>query len=99
MANIHIRQRHNLEHDDARARVEEIAKKIKDQIKANYAWKGDAMHFQRSGASGIIQVSEDTIEIKIKLGMLLAPMKGKIEDSIRQQINAALGTSKATKLT
>jgi putative polyhydroxyalkanoate system protein len=99
MANIHIKQHHHLTQSEARERVEEIAKDLKERLSADYAWKGDSLSFHRSGASGSIEVGTDSIECKIKLGMLLAPMKGKIEDAIRQKIHAVLDEEKPTKST
>ena len=97
MAKIHIKRSHNLSHDEARARVEEIAKDLKGKLDADYAWDGDSLRFKRSGASGSIDVGDGFIELDVKLGMLLAPMKGKIEDTVRKQIDVALADSHRKK--
>jgi putative polyhydroxyalkanoate system protein len=94
MANIHIKQQHDLTHDEARKRVEEIARDLRKKLNVDYHWEGDFLRFQRSGASGSIAVGSDFIELKVKLGMVLAPMKGKIEQSIRQNLHLALGEDK-----
>jgi putative polyhydroxyalkanoate system protein len=99
MANIHIKQKHHLAHDEARQRVEEIAKDLKKKLNADYTWKGDSLHFKRSGASGSIDLSDDVIELKIKLGMMLAPMKGTIESTIKEKLHVALKGNKDSKLT
>ena len=99
MANIHIKQSHKLSHDEARARVEEIARDLKKKLDADYSWHGDSLQFKRAGASGSIDVGEDYIDLKIKLGMMLAPMKGKIESSIRKQMHVALADTGKTRLT
>jgi putative polyhydroxyalkanoate system protein len=94
MANIHIKQQHDLTPDEARKRVEEIARDLQDKLSVDYRWDGDSLRFQRSGASGSIDVGDDFIELKVKLGMVLAPMKGKIEKSIRQNLQLVLGENK-----
>ena len=99
MANIHIKQQHTLAHDEARKRVEEIAKDLKDKLNADYAWKGESLRFKRTGASGSIDLSDEFIELNIKLGMMLAPMKGKIESAIREKLDLALQDNQDTKLT
>jgi putative polyhydroxyalkanoate system protein len=99
MPNIHIKRSHNLPHDQARARVEEIARDLKKKLNADYAWKGDSLRFKRTGASGSIDVSEGFIDINIQLGMMLSPMKAKIEKSIREQMNVALADTGDTKFT
>ena len=99
MANIHIKQQHNLAHDEARKRVEEIARDLKKELNTDYAWKGESLRFKRSGASGSIDLSDEFIELNIKLGMLLAPMKGKIESAIKEKLELALQDNQDTKLT
>ena len=99
MSNIHIKRSHKLPRDVARARVEEIAKDLKKKLDAKYAWKGDSLQFKRTGASGSIDVGEDFIDINIELGMLLSPMKGKIEKSIRDHMKVALADTGDTKFT
>lgn len=98
MAKIHIKQQHHLAHDEARKRVEEIARDLKKKLNADYSWKGDSLQFKRSGASGSIDLSDEFIELNIKLGMMLAPMKGKIESTIKEKLDLALHDKKGTKL-
>ena len=97
MATIHIKQQHHLAHDAARERVEEIAKDLKQKLNADYAWKGDSLQFKRSGASGSIELSDEFIELRVKLGLMLAPMKGKIESAIREKLDLVLQESQDTK--
>ncbi len=97
MATIHIKQQHHLAHDEARKRVEEIARDLKQKLNADYAWKGDSLQFKRSGASGSIELSDEFIELRVKLGLMLAPMKGKIESAIREKLDLVLQESQDTK--
>ena len=96
MSNIHIKHPYVLMPDEARKRVEEIAKDLKKEYKMDYSWKGDHLHFRRSGASGSVELGDGVLELKIKLGMILRPMKGKIEDSIRKNLVKEFGEGKAT---
>ncbi len=91
MANIKIRRQHNLGRDVARQRVDEIAASLQEKLKAKWSWNGDSLRFQRSGASGSVDVGDDYVEFNVKLGMLLTPMKGAIEDAIQQKVDKALG--------
>ena len=93
MAKIHIKQQHNLTHDQARERVEEIAKDLQKKLNAKYHWEGDSLRFTRSGASGHIDVGDGFIELDIKLGLVLTPMKSKIEQAVRQNIQVAITES------
>jgi putative polyhydroxyalkanoate system protein len=59
-------------------------------LNAEWAWQGDLLTFQRSGASGSVEVGDDFVEFNVKLGMLLTPMKGSIESAIQQQVDKSL---------
>ncbi|MGD8588889.1 MAG: polyhydroxyalkanoic acid system family protein [Chromatiales bacterium] len=91
MARIHIKRQHNLGRDVARQRVEKVANDLQDRLSATWSWQGDSLCFERSGASGAVQVGDDFVEFEIKLGILLSPLKGTIEQSIEQQVDKALG--------
>jgi len=76
--------------EETRQRVEEIAKGLKKEYKINYAWKGDQLQFKRTGASGFLGLGDGFVEVKIKLGLVLAPLKGKIEAAIRKNMTEEL---------
>lgn len=90
MANINIRRQHHLGRDVARQKVEEIAKSLQSKLNAEWAWQGDQLTFQRSGASGSVEVGDDFVEFKVKLGLLLTPMKSSIESAIQEHVDQSL---------
>ena len=90
MAVINIKRQHTLGCSEARRRVEEVANSLQSQLHAEWTWDGDTLNFKRSGASGSVAVGDDYVEFKIKLGMLLSPMKGSIEKAIDDRIDNAL---------
>ena len=90
MSNIHIKRRHRLPPGELRERVEHIAQDLRSKLNADYAWKGDSLQFKRAGVSGSIDIAEDAIELNIELGLLLSPMKGKIEETINKNLDQAL---------
>lgn len=87
MSLIHIKREHHLTPDAARARVDDIARKLEDELKLECSWDDGILRFKRSGASGAIGVGEKTLEIKLKLGLVLAPMKKKIEQAIEKNLD------------
>ena len=90
MSTIKIKRRHRLGRAKARERVQEVANSLQDKLNAKWSWQGDSLSFQRSGASGSVDVGEDYVEFNIKLSMLLTPMKGSIEQAIENEIDQAL---------
>ncbi len=90
MSKIHIKRQHRVPREELRKRVEHLAEDLKSRLNVDYAWKGDSLQFKRSGASGSIDLAEDVIELNIKLGLMLAPMKGKIEETVKKNLDLAL---------
>ena len=90
MARIHIKRQHELDHETVRSEVEGLAEKLADELSASYSWKGDRLEFKRSGASGYLDVSGQQLEVDIKLGMLLTPLKSTIESKINSYLDRAL---------
>ena len=91
MARIHIRRRHHLGIAGARAEVERIAGALARDLHARYQWEGDELRFKRKGAAGKIALDEEAIDLRIELGLLLAPLRGTIEETIRHRLEEALG--------
>ena len=91
MANIHIKREHHLGLNEARERVDHIASSLQDKLEAKWAWKGNQLSFNRSGASGTVDVGENFVEFNVKLGLMLSPLKGKIESTLNEEIEKALG--------
>lgn len=90
MATIKVKREHSLGADKAHDTVEKLAKKLKKDLDADYHWEGSTLKFSRSGASGKIDVSDDSVQVEVKLGMLLSPLKGSIQKTIEDEIDSYL---------
>jgi putative polyhydroxyalkanoate system protein len=90
MSKIHIVRRHTLSLDDARAEVERIAQRVESEFGAEYAWDGDTLNFSRSGVHGHITVTEEALDLEIRLGLLLSAIKGQIEQQIAAKVDETL---------
>ncbi len=90
MTNIRIKRQHQIGREQARQRMETIADTLKTKLEAECTWEGDRMNFQRSGASGSIDVGDDFLEFNIELSMLLSPLKTTIEKVIHEELDKSL---------
>lgn len=90
MATIDITRKHSIGKDKAREAAEGIAKRLESKLDIKYRWAGDDLKFERSGAKGNIHVTDDEVRVAIDLGMMLRPMKGKIEQKVHQYLDDAL---------
>ncbi len=91
MARIRIKRQHQLDHATVRGEVEGLAERLAQELSADYSWKGDRLEFKRSGASGYLDIGGQQVEVDIKLGMLLTPLKSTIESKINAYLDRALG--------
>lgn len=91
MAKVQISRSHSLDHGAIRNEVEALAAKFAEDLSASYRWRGERLVFERSGASGFIEVGEGDVQIEIKLGLLLTPLKPTIETKIESYLDEALG--------
>ena len=90
MASIKIKRKHTLSHDEVVRAVQNLADELAEKLDADYEWEGDDLCFSRSGASGKVCVGEQDLEVDIKLGMLLTPLKGKIEQTVNDYLDENL---------
>ncbi|MDH4450120.1 MAG: polyhydroxyalkanoic acid system family protein [Rhodoferax sp.] len=94
MADIFILRAHQLGFEAAR----QIAAQWADQLVQDFHMectyvKGDALDkvlFQRSGVSGVLQVTGAAFELDAKLGFLLRAFKDQIEAEIRSNLERQL---------
>ncbi|MEO7051880.1 MAG: polyhydroxyalkanoic acid system family protein [Rhodanobacter sp.] len=87
MPNIDIRRPHQLSIEDARAVVDQVAARMSEKFGMTGQWRGDTLTFSRPGVSGTIAVESNAILVQAQLGMLLAPLKGMIEQEIRRKLD------------
>ncbi len=90
MATIHVRRAHQLGREAARRRLEELVHYLQDKLEAELHWEGERLVFKRSGASGEVVIGDDFVEVNVKLGLLLSPMRGLLEQAIHRQLDAEL---------
>jgi len=86
MSDIHFVRQHPL----SLAQAKKVAQKTADDLAQEYdldsEWQGDTLHFHRSGVSGQMKVSDDTIDLTVKLSLLFKPFKAKFESHIEHRI-------------
>jgi putative polyhydroxyalkanoate system protein len=91
MPTISISRPHDLSHDEVREHIEELAGELQEQFDASYRWEGDTLHFSRSGANGVIEVTPDAVKVVVKLSMVMSPFKGKVEKAVTEYLDEHLG--------
>jgi putative polyhydroxyalkanoate system protein len=82
MADIRVERRHTIGKEAALEAALRVAERMKEKAQVQYRVNGDAIEFERSGASGRLVVSDQNVVAEVKLGLLLKPMRGFIEQKI-----------------
>lgn len=90
MARIDIERPHSMGPARARALIDEFAASLQGQYGLKHRWRGDALEFSGSGVDGVIAVGADTVRVTAQLGLLLSPLRGKIEQDIRARLDKYL---------
>ncbi|BBP85894.1 MULTISPECIES: polyhydroxyalkanoic acid system family protein [Pseudomonas] len=90
MARINVERSHSLGRTAVRAKAEQLAERLAREYDVRYQWRGDTLEFKRSGADGQIEVSDDKVNVEVKLGLLLSAMSGSIKREIEKALDEYL---------
>lgn len=82
MADITIRQSHQLSAKKARAAAEKVADEMATEFEMAIDWEGDVMNFKRSGVSGTLTLLQSEAQLDITLGFMLKAFAPKIEEQV-----------------
>ncbi len=93
MATIVVRRHHDLGMAKAKKLAQSIARKLKSDFGGSYEWHGDVLRFKRTGASGSLAVSDDSVRVHVDLGLLLRPLRSRIEREITAFLDEHLAES------
>ena len=79
MAHINVERTHTLGLEVARVKARDVVAKLESQYGLKPQWSGDKVAFKRSGVDGVLEISENTVKVDVKLGMLMSAMSGMIK--------------------
>jgi putative polyhydroxyalkanoate system protein len=91
MPSIDLRRRHHMDRQSARARVDEIAARMREKFGVESRWDADTLRLRHMGLDGGITVDDESVHVKARLGMLLAALKPRIEHEVREKLDAYFG--------
>jgi len=88
MSVIRYAKRHSLGKEKAREIARKITSDFDGKLPVEYRWEGDRLLFERGGVRGVIEVTDEAIEVEVKLGLIYRPLKGQIERHLREFLDA-----------
>jgi putative polyhydroxyalkanoate system protein len=92
MSEIVVHRSHGLPLAEAKHLAETMADRLRADFGGSYAWEGDTLRFQRTGASAQVVVTAKDIEIRVDISFLLSPLHTRIEREIVAFCDEHLGT-------
>ena len=94
MAHIEITRDHKLTPKKAKAAAEQAGKQLSEEFGLKYRWEDGALHFERPGVNGHLELGKDSVRIVVQLGLLLLPFRGKIEQEILRNLDELFSARK-----
>jgi putative polyhydroxyalkanoate system protein len=92
MPSIDIRHKHAKPVKEAKIAVTEVAEEISKKFDLTWGWKGNTLHFERSGVNGKIALEKDQVHVTAELGFLLSMLKPAVEKEIEKRLVQHFGT-------
>lgn len=88
MSKISICREHSMAHEDLLNQVEELADKLVAKYGGEYEWDGDELCYRYSGGvTAKILCTDEDVNVDIKLGMLMAMLKGTISREVEEYLD------------
>ncbi len=91
MSRLSIEKKHHLTHKKAKEAAQRVADDLKARFELNYAWRGNAIEFERPGLSGRMEIGKDNVRLDCELGMLLSLLKPKLEAEVHKEFDKRFG--------
>jgi putative polyhydroxyalkanoate system protein len=90
MSDIQLVKPHSLPIAKAKALVKKEADALAAEYDLSSEWRGNTLHFHRSGVNGQMYVTDSEIRLHVTLGFLLKPLKGKFVGHIERNLDRLL---------
>lgn len=84
---IDIRKKHDKSLEEAQEIADSLAQDLADKFDIDYGWDGDTIVFQRMGVSGEIDVDEEVVHVRARLGFFLSYLKPAVEKEIHRYLD------------
>jgi putative polyhydroxyalkanoate system protein len=83
-------KKHALSGAEARKTAEILADRLAAEYNAKWQWQDNDLKLTAKGVHGLLHVGHDMVDIKVDLGMVLRPFRGKIENRIKEELDDIL---------
>lgn len=92
MSHIHISRSHALGVEAARTAANRVAANLQKDHRLRVHWEGNTLLVRRMGVKGSLTVSENRVDVHVKLGLSHRPFRSVLEKEINDQLDEHLRT-------
>lgn len=86
MADISIKQEHQLPLSKAKEAAQQVADRMATEFDMATQWEGDVLSFKRSGVAGTLALRETEAQIDITLDFLFKAFAGTLEEKVARNM-------------
>jgi putative polyhydroxyalkanoate system protein len=91
MPKLNIEHPHSLPLDEVKRRLEELANRLSQKYSVDAKWTSPTeATVKRTGVTGKITCAADKVTVFLDLSFMLAPLKEKVENRVRQELSQIL---------
>jgi putative polyhydroxyalkanoate system protein len=87
---IEFEREHTLGLEGVRQKLTVVEQKLRDKFGVALSWSGNVATVQGKGLGGSLEISATKLTVRLKLGLLMRPLAGQIEDAMARQVDKAL---------
>ena len=92
MPKIEIKQSHKVTAAEAKTKLDALNKDLADKYGLTSKWQSETVAtVERTGASGTIKIAPSEVVINLDLSFALTPIKGKVEEKIKEELRKLFG--------
>jgi len=87
VSHIQIQRNHSMDKVQLRAMTEELGQKLKAKFGGDYQLEGDLVHYKYSSVDAKVSFDESTVNVDVKLGLLMMALKGMVESEVNKYLD------------
>lgn len=85
-----ISRPHGLGKEEAKRRIDSVAGDLGAQFGISGAWRGDSLAVSGNGVNGHIAVTDNRVDVDVKLGFALLMLEGTIRSAVENAMDRHL---------
>lgn len=92
MAHVEVHRSHTLGAAGARRAAEQVIDELRHThgIRLSTRWEGSTLHAQGPGFEAWLETSDDRVDVAVRLGLLLRPLRGTVEREVEEYLDRFL---------